>query len=300
MTSPFAIADVDPDATAYLNGQFLPISQAKVCVLDRGFIFGDGVYEVVPAYNGRPFRLAQHLQRLERSLSAIKLQTGMSPTQWEALIHGLLARASQPHQQPDSLIYLQVTRGTAKRDHAFPKETTPTIFGMVSPLQRPSDTQRTQGLSAIGVEDVRWLLCHIKSTSMLGNVLAKQQAVEAGVDEVVQFRDGFLTEGSSCNIWIVQNGVLLAPPCDHLILEGIRYRLLGELADKCGLPHASRPITRSEVENADELLLTSASREILPIVRFDGRPVGNHEHSGKPGAVYARLRQAYDELLQTC
>jgi len=296
MVDPFTIADVDPDATAYLNGQFLPISQAKISVLDRGFIFGDGVYEVVPAYNGKPFRLAQHLQRLERSLSTIKLQTGMSPAQWEALIHDLLSRA----QQPDSLVYLQVTRGAAKRDHAFPKQTTPTIFGMVSPLQRPSDVQRTQGLSAIGVEDVRWLLCHIKSTSMLGNVLAKQQAVEAGVDEVVQFRNGFLTEGSSCNIWVVQNGVLLAPPCDHLILEGIRYGLLGELAAKCGLPHASRPITRPEVENADELLLTSASKEILPIVRFDGQPVGNDRCSGKPGAVYARLRRAYDELLQTC
>jgi len=296
MVDPFAIADVDPDTTAYLNGRFMPISQAKISVLDRGFIFGDGVYEVVPAYNGKPFRLAQHLQRLERSLSAIKLQTGLSPAQWEALVHGLLTHA----RQPDSLIYLQVTRGAAKRDHAFPKQTTPTIFGMVSPLQRPSAAQRTQGLSAIGVEDVRWLLCHIKSTSMLGNVLAKQQAVEAGVDEVVQFRNGFLTEGSSCNIWVVQNGVLLAPPRDHLILEGIRYGLLVELADKCGLPHASRPITRPEVENADELLLTSASREILPIVRFDGQPVGKDKYSGKPGAVYARLRRAYDELLQTC
>jgi len=295
-SNPFTIADINPDTMVWLNGKFLPVNQANISVLDRGFIFGDGVYEVVPAYNGRPFRLTQHVQRLTRSLEAIKLNANMVPAQWEALIADLLARAPQP----DSLVYLQVTRGAAKRDHAFPLHATPTIFGMVNPLQRPSSKQRNQGLSAIAIEDVRWLLCHIKSTSMLGNVLAKQQAIDAGVDEVIQFRNNYLTEGSSCNIWVVKNGTLLAPPRDHLILEGIRYGLLEELARTCELPCASRPITRDEVFAADELMLTSASREILPIVALDGQPVGNGSNKGKPGVVYNKLRQAYDELLQAC
>jgi len=289
MTDP-VVPNVDPQSIVYLDGQYLPISQARISVLDRGFIFGDGIYEVVPVYNGQPFRLPQHLLRLQRSLAAIRLQPDMSEADWQALIRGLIAHAPQP----DSLVYLQVTRGPARRDHAFPAHSTPTIFGMISPLLRPSQAQRSSGLSAISIEDVRWLLCHIKSTAMLGNVLAKQQAVDAGVDEVVQFRNGWLTEGSSCNIWVVQDGILLAPPRDNLILEGIRYGLLIELADQCGIKHDSRPLTLADVAAADELLLTSASKEVLPIVRLDDKPVG----SGRPGPVYAQLRRAYDALLQ--
>jgi D-alanine transaminase len=284
------IPGVDPNAIVYLNGRYLPIEQAQISVLDRGFIFGDGIYEVIPVYQGRPFRMEQHLDRLERSLAAISLQPGLSRAQWKELAQNLLGRVDYPC----SMVYLQITRGPAKRDHAFPKQAAPTVFGMVSAFARPSEAQRTQGLSAISIADIRWLLCNIKSTSLLGNVLAKQQAVDAGVDEAIQFRDGQLTEGSSCNIWVVQNGALLAPPNDHLILEGIRYRLLEELAQQCGVPHQVRAITRDEVEQADELLLTAATKEVLPIVRLDGKPVG----SGKPGPVYARLRAAYDALIE--
>lgn len=283
------IPDVDPNAIVYLNGRYLPIEQAQVSVLDRGFVFGDGIYEVIPIYNGQPFRMEQHLDRLERSLALISLDPGMSRQQWKDMVQGLLSHVSYPR----SMIYLQITRGPAKRDHAFPKQATPTVFAMVNPFQRPTEQQRTEGLSAISIQDIRWLLCNIKSVSLLGNVLAKQQAVEAGVDEAIQFRDDHLTEGSSCNIWVVKDGTLLTPPNDHLILEGIRYRLLEELAEQCGVPYQVRPITRAEVEQADELLLTSASKEILPIVRYDGKPVG----SGTPGPVYARLRAAYDALL---
>ncbi len=283
------IPDVDPNAIVYLNGKYLPISQAQVSVLDRGFVFGDGIYEVIPIYQGRPFRMEQHLDRLERSLAAISLDSGMSRAQWKEVAQGLLGRVSYPY----SMIYLQITRGPAKRDHAFPKQAAPTIFAMINPFQRPSENARNNGLSAISLQDIRWLLCNIKSVSLLGNVLAKQQAVEAGADEAILFRDGMLTEGSSCNIWVVKDGVLLAPPSDHLILEGIRYRLLEELAGQCGVPHQSRPITRLEVEQADELLLTAATKEVLPIVRLDGKPVG----SGRPGPVYAKLRAAYDTLL---
>lgn len=283
------IPDVDPNAIVYLNGQYLPIAQAQVSVLDRGFIFGDGIYEVIPIYNGQPFRMEHHLDRLERSLALISLDPGLSRAQWKELVQGLLDHVSFTH----SMVYLQVTRGPAKRDHAFPKHATPTVFAMVNAFKRPSESQRNEGLSAICIPDIRWLLCNIKSISLLGNVLAKQQAVDAGADEAIQFRDGLLTEGSSCNIWVVKDGTLLTPPNDHLILEGIRYRLLEELAGQCGVPYQARAITRAEVEQADELLLTAATKEVLPIVRLDGKPVG----TGRPGPVYARLRAAYDTLL---
>ncbi|MCB5364635.1 D-amino acid aminotransferase [Pusillimonas sp. CC-YST705] len=283
------IPDVDPNAIVYLNGQYLPISQAQVSVLDRGFIFGDGIYEVIPIYNGQPFRMEEHLDRLERSLAAISLQPGYSRAQWKELVQGLLSHVSYSH----SMVYLQITRGPAKRDHAFPKQVQPTVFGMINPFQRPSERQRTEGLSAIAIPDIRWQLCNIKSVSLLGNVLAKQQAIEAGVDEAIQFRDGMLTEGSSCNIWVVKDGTLLTPPNDHLILEGIRYRLLEELAMQSGVPYQARAISRAEVEQADELLLTAATKEVLPIVRLDSHIVGN----GRPGPVYAKLRTAYDALV---
>jgi D-alanine transaminase len=186
-----------------------------------------------------------------------------------------------------------VTRGVAKRDHGFPQDCEPTVFCMVSPFKRPDAHKREDGLSVVSMPDLRWLHCEIKSVSLLGNVLAKQHAVDAGVDEVVQFRDGHLSEGSSCNIWVVKDGVLLAPVRDHFILEGIRYAFLEQLAAKAGVKFESRPISREEVEQADELMLSSATKEVLPITRYDGKPVG----SGKPGPVYAKLRAGYDEAI---
>lgn len=283
------IANVDPDTIVYLNGDYIRLGDAKISVLDRGFIFGDGIYDVVPAYHGKPFRIDEHLGRLERSLALIKLQTGYSRQDWEKLVLDMLARVGRGR---DCMVYLHVTRGAAKRDHAFPAQSTPTVFCMVTPFERPTQARET-GLSAISTEDVRWLMCHIKSISLLGNVLARQQAVEAGVDEVIQFRDGFMTEGSSTNIWVVKDGVLLAPPRNNLILEGIRYRLLEELAAKSGIAFEARPISAEEVAQADELMLTSATKELLPILQYNGKPVG----TGQPGAVYQQLRARYDDLI---
>lgn len=283
------ITNVDPDTIVYLNGDYVRLADAKISVLDRGFIFGDGIYDVVPAYAGKAFRIDEHLSRLERNLSIIKLNTGYSRQRWETLVKDMLARLGQGR---DCMVYIHVSRGPAKRDHAFPAQSTPTIFCMVIPFDKPTEA-REKGLSAISIPDLRWLMCHIKSTSLLGNVLARQQAADAGVDEAIQFRDGFLTEGSSTNIWLVKDGVLLAPPRNHLILEGVRYRLLEELAAKAGIPFEARPITQEEVENADELMLTSATKEVLPIVLLDGKAVG----TGKPGPVYQALRLGYDELL---
>jgi D-alanine transaminase len=273
----------------YLNGQYVRLGDASISVLDRGFIFGDGIYDVVPAYNGKPFRMDGHLARLERSLAAIGIKVDFKRSDWEALVLDMLKRSGLG----DCMVYLQVTRGVAKRDHAFPAHAEPTVFCMVSPFVRPGVQAREQGLSAVGIPDIRWLRCEIKSVSLLGNVLAKQHAVDAGVDEVLQFRDGFLSEGSSCNIWVARDGKLLAPPRSNLILEGIRYGFVEELASEAGIAFNARPVSEQEVNEADELMLSSATKELLPITTYNGKPVG----TGKPGPVYAALRKGYDKAI---
>jgi D-alanine transaminase len=273
------------EQVVYLNGSFVPLSEARIPVLDRGFIFGDGIYEVVPVYEGRPFRLTQHLNRLERSLAAISIDNPFDEAGWRALIADLVGR----HRWPNQFVYMQITRGVARRDHAFPKGIQPTVFAMTSEFVAPAAALREQGLAVITADDERWLHCDIKSVSLLGNVLAKQAAVDAGAAECMMFRDGILTEGSSSNIWVVRNGRVLGSPVNHLVLEGIRVGLLAELCARCGLDYELRRVPREEVLLADELMLTSATREILPITQVDGAPVGN----GRPGPVYQRLIEAY-------
>lgn len=284
------IPGVPGESQVYLNGEFLRMDEAKVSVLDRGFIFGDGIYEVVPVYQGNAFRMAEHLDRLDRSLAALRIAQPFDRSGWINLIEQLLDRSNLD----TCIVYLQVTRGVAKRDHPFPSPAvTPTVFGMIAAWSPPTAAQRAQGLSAISIPDERWLHCEIKSVSLLGNVLAKQQAVDAQVDEVLQFRDGYLTEGASTNIWVVSGGKLLAPPKNNLILEGIRYGLMGELAAEAGIPFESRRISQAEVEQADELMLSSATKEVLAIVSLDRKPVG----SGKPGPVFEQLRAGYDARI---
>lgn len=275
------------DAIVYLNGELTPLSEARIPVLDRGFIFGDGVYEVIPVYAGKPFRAAQHLARLARSLGAIGIPNPHDEGQWMALI----ARVMQANPMPDQMIYIQVTRGVAKRMHAFPKEVTPTVFIMTNPMSLPPAAAIERGVACVTMEDKRWLHCQIKSTSLLGNVLAAQNAAEQGVTEAIQFRDGMLTEASASNVWVVKDGVVAAPPKDNLILEGIRYGLIEELCGRFEIPLVSRPIPREEVFAADEVLLSSASKEILPVVTIDGKTIGN----GEPGPVFKRLYAAYQE-----
>ncbi len=271
--------------TVYLNGEFLPIEQARVPVLDRGFIFGDGIYEVVPVYGGRAFRLPQHLARLSRSLAAVGLDNPRDEAGWSALVGELVAR----HPWPDQFVYIQVTRGVARRDHAFPKGVAPTVFAMSSEFVPVPQAVRDAGVAVISLPDERWLHCDIKSTSLLGNVLARQAAVEAGAFECAMFRDGYLTEGSASNLWVVRDGTVLCPPRDRLILEGIRVGLIEELCASAGIPLDVRRITREEVQAADELLLSSATREVLAITTLDGKPVG----AGRPGPVYGKLHAAY-------
>jgi len=283
------IAMTPDDTLCYLNGEYLSLSKAHIPVLDRGFIFGDGIYEVVPAYRKRPFRLEQHLDRLQRSLAEARIDNPYPREQWHAIIGWLTQSATVE----DLVVYMQVTRGVAKRDFTFPANVAPTVFAMASPLNRPSPAQRERGLRTISVPDLRWLRCDIKSVSLLGAVLARQQAADRGVDEVVQHRDGRLTEGSASNVWVVKSGRVLAPPRDNLILEGIRYGFIQELCERASIPFDARIISMSEVRGADELMLSAATREVLPIVELDGRPIGD----GRPGPVYRHLRRGYDEAI---
>ncbi|WP_050468621.1 D-amino acid aminotransferase [Herbaspirillum chlorophenolicum] len=273
------------DPIVYLNGELTPLSEARVPVLDRGFIFGDGIYEVIPMYGRKAFRGQQHLARLFRSLKTISIPNPHNEAEWFALIE----RVVQANNLDDQMIYIQVTRGVAKRAHAFPKEVVPTVLIMTNPMVLPPASARENGVACVSMEDRRWLNCQIKSTSLLGNVLAAQFAAENEVTEAIQFRDGFLSEASSSNVWVVKDGKISAPPKDNLILEGIRYGLMEELCAGQGIALEARRILRDEVFAADELFISSASKEVLPVVTLDGKPIG----SGKPGPVYAKVYAAY-------
>jgi len=276
--------------TIYLNGDFMPLAEARIPVLDRGFIFGDGVYEVIPVYSRQAFRLAEHLRRLQHSLDGIRLANPHSESEWTAILRELIDR----NAPDDQYLYLHVTRGVARRDHPFPNPpVSPTVFVMSNPLTTPSPELLGTGVSAVSATDNRWLRCDIKAISLLPNVLLRQLAVDAGCAEAVMFReDAFLTEGAASNIFVVRDGVLLAPPKDNLMLPGITYDVVLELAAAHGIPHEVRRIGKGEVKAADELLMTSSTREVLAITRLDGQPVGE----GTPGPMFARLYALYQEF----
>ena len=292
MSHPLFPADLDPQAPAYLNGRWLALSEAQVSVLDRGFLFGDGIYEVVPVYSRKPFAWAEHLGRLQRSLSELSLAQATADIDWHSIVQGLIERAPID----DQFIYLQVTRGVARRDHSFPRPAVPpTVFAMVSPLKRPAAADREVGLKAVRMPDQRWLRCDIKSVALLGNVLAREAAVAQGAHEAILFRDGLLTEGAASNIWVVRQGRLLSPPRSNQLLAGIRMAILPRLAEAVGVPFESRAISEAEVVGADELLMSSATKEVLPITQLDGQAVGQ----GRPGPVFQALRAAYDDAIAT-
>jgi D-alanine transaminase len=277
---------------AYLNGEYKPLAEAQVSVMDRGFLFGDGVYEVIPVYARKPFRLQEHLRRLSASLAAIRIDNPHSDAEWETIIARLIESAASADQQ----VYLQVTRGVAPvRNHAFPPDTQPTVLVMTDSLLPPSAELFATGVTAVSAADIRWLRCDIKSTSLLANCLLRQVAVDAGCAETVLFRDGILTEGAASNIFVVKDGMLLAPQKNHLMLSGITYDVLLEITALHKIPCTVRDITEAEVHGADELLMTSSTREVLPIVQLDGRPVG----SGKPGPLTQALAAHYQGFKRT-
>ncbi len=275
----------------YLNGQFMPIEEAKIPVLDRGFIFGDGVYEMIPVYSRVPFRLEEHLDRLESSLAAVRIGNPHTRATWREVIEALIRRQSFDDQG----IYLQVTRGVAKRDHAFPKGVEPTVFLMSNPLVNPPREAVERGVAAITAQDTRWQRCDIKSTSLIGNCLLRQLSAEQGLAETILFRDGLLTEASVSNVFVVWGGVIQTPPKSNLILPGITYDVIVELAHANGLPIEFRAMPEGEVRAAEEIWLTSSSKEVLAVVTLDGKPVGE----GKPGPMYRRMYRLYQEFKQT-
>ena len=272
----------------YLNGNFMPLDEARIPVLDRGFIFGDGVYEVIPVYSRRAFRLAEHLVRLQNSLDGIRLANPMSSAEWTKLTHEIIAR----NDGDDQSVYLQITRGVAKRDHAFPKGVAPTVFMMSNPLTTPPREQVDNGVAAITAADFRWLKCDVKSTSLLGNCLARQLAVDAGAVETILFRDGNLTEASASNVFVVKNGVLLAPPKNNLVLPGITYDVVLEIAHAREFEVEVRSISEAETRNADEIWVTSSTKEVLAVTMLDGKPVGD----GTPGPLFRRMHAIYQDF----
>jgi D-alanine transaminase len=279
---------VDQAGWVFLNGEFMPIEEAKVPVLDRGFIFGDGVYEVVPVYSRVAFRLDEHLARLERSLAAVGIRNPYTREQWRRFIAGVIERQGFE----DQAVYFQVTRGVAKRDHAFPKGGTPTVFMMSNPLVPPPAQQVQNGAAAITARDNRWLRCDIKSISLIGNVLLRQLSAEAEASETVLFRDGRLTEASASNVFIVKGGVIASPPKSELILPGITYDVVVELAREAGMPLELRDVSEAEVRAADEIWVSSSSKEVLAIVTLDGAKVGD----GRPGPHFRRMYRLYQDF----
>ncbi len=284
-----------PALPCYLNGEFTTLPNAKISVMDRGFIFGDGVYEVVPVYAGKLFRFEQHMARLERSLKELRIHNPFTRAQWADIAARLItdydAYAASGEQSGDQLIYIQISRGVAMRDHVMPEGLTPTVFVLTNGMKPPSAAQRDQGVACVTADDFRWEKAHIKATSLLGAVFARQISFDAGAIETIMFRDGFLSEAAACNVWVVKNGRVLGTPKDNLVLEGIRYELIEEICAQQGIPFELRRISRAEVLPADEILLSSATKEVLPVTLLDGQPVGN----GQPGPVYAQLYAGYQQ-----
>lgn len=290
-----SIPDTIPPWPCYLNGEFTNLREARVSVLDRAFLFGDAIYDVVPAYDGQPFMFDAHMARLARGLAEMRIPEPMARDAWRALTMRLLAMHAEadPHPHPGGvrhqLVYFQVTRGVAMREHAMPQGIAPNVFAMVNRMPVPSEAQRRHGVACITAEDFRWRKAHLKSTSLLGAVFSKQLSVDAGVADTIMFRDGQLSEASASNVWLVKNGRVVGVPKSNRVLEGVRYGLLESLCLEEGLPFELREVSRAEVFDADELMLSSAVKELVPVVALDGQQIGD----GTPGAVFARLYAAY-------
>jgi len=277
-------------ALVYLNGKFIPEENACVSVLDRGFIFGDGIYEVIPCYGARPFRLQEHLQRLSNNLTAVHMRNPLMPSQWSDVFTTILAQ----NEQQDQSLYLQITRGVAKRDHAIPDDIPPTVLVMANLMQAPPKDLAVAGVDVITCVDNRWLNCHIKSTSLLANVLLRQEAIEQGAVEAILLRDGYVTEGAASNVFIVKNNVIVTPSKGATLLPGITRDLILELAQNNGCECVERQIKEAELMTADEVWLSSSTKEIVPVSNINAKPVGQ----GQPGPMWKRLHGFFQTFKQ--
>ncbi|MBK1705962.1 aminotransferase class IV [Halochromatium glycolicum] len=273
----------------YLNGAYLAPDQAMVSVLDRGFLFGDGVYEVIPAYGGRPLRAREHIERLANSLRGIGMQEPLSLAEWSAIFDRLLA----PAPETDQALYLQVTRGVAPtRDHRYPAHATPTVMAMAKPMQPRDRGIAERGVSAVIRDDIRWHRCDIKTTALVAAVMLRQAAAEAGAEEAILVRDGLALEGSTSNLFVVSGGQLSTPAKGPLLLPGITRDLVLELAAQAGIPYREDAIPVETLQSADEVWITSSTREVMPVTRLDGEPVG----SGRPGPVWQQIDAHYQRF----
>jgi len=289
-------------STVYLNGTFMPMEDACIPVTDRGFLFGDGVYEVIPAYGSRLFRLPHHLQRLQNSLAGIRLANPLSDAEWENVLNALLAENATetgPNEGPlghnDQSVYLQVTRGSAaKRDHSFPADIKPTVYATSNPIAEPDPQIARQGLAAITLDDIRWKRCDIKATTLLANVLLRQQAVDLQAAEAILVHEGLATEGSASNLFVISDGIIMTPPKSECLLPGITRDLVLELADRHGLPHKETDIPVAQLSHADEIWITSSTREIVPITRLNDHAIGN----GKPGETWRTISRHYRDYKE--
>ncbi|MEA1050820.1 aminotransferase class IV [Lamprobacter modestohalophilus] len=273
----------------YLNGAFVAPEQAMISVMDRGFLFGDGVYEVIPAYAGRPLRELEHLERLQNSLQGIGLAPPLSPSDWSPIFLRLLSETPTA----DQALYLQVTRGVApSRDHRFPNAPVPTVLAMAKPMKQRDPAVAERGVEAVTRDDIRWLRCDIKATALLAAVLLRQSAEEAGAEEAILVRNGLALEGSTSNLFIVRQGRLITPPKGPLLLAGITRDLVLELAAVAKIPCEERDITAEELRTADEVWISSSTREVIPVTRLDGVPIG----SGRPGPEWQRIDRCYQDF----
>lgn len=279
------------DQIVYLNGEYKAIEEACVSVLDRGFLFGDGVYEVIPAYGGNLLRLDAHLKRLQNSLDGIRLKNPLTNSAWIAMLNQLVEK----NRGEDQSLYLQVTRGvSAKRDHNFPDQVRPTVFAMSNELLTMPRSTSEQGIEAVTLDDIRWRACNIKTTALLANTLLRQQATDKGAGEAILIRDGHATEGSASNVFVVLDGVIVTAPTSPLLLPGITRDLVLELARTHDMACQERDITEAELHAASEIWITSSTREVLPVLKLDDQTVG----AGVAGPVWQRMIDLYQQYKQ--
>ncbi len=268
--------------TVYLNGDYLPLSDAKISVMDRGFLFGDGIYEVIPSYSGHLFHFEQHMERLENSLTLIRLENPHDSAKWREILTPLL------DANLDQSIYIQITRGVAaKRDHTFPANIIPTVFAMSSNIVGFTDLE--SGAKAISIDDSRWGLCNVKAITLLANILLRQQAVDQGCAEAILVKDGYITEGAASNIFAVIDGILITPPKGREILAGVTRDVILELARDNDIACSEDIISLDALKTASEIWLTSSTREIIPIVQLDNETIAN----GKPGPVWKTINHLF-------
>jgi D-alanine transaminase len=279
--------------TVFLNGEYLPLDEAKIPVTDRGFVFGDGVYEVIPAFQRKPFRLTEHLQRLSNSLKALYIKMPYKQQQWQQYIHSLIEK-TDPKIKNIS-IYLQISRGSEQqRDHQYNKEIQPTVFIRCDAIQPLNEKVLTSGINAVTHEDIRWKFCHIKSTSLLASVLLKQYAKQQDAEETLLIRDGLLTEGSASNVFVVLNNQLITPPRSKFLLPGITRDVILNIAKDpdLGIDVKEDNIRENQLKDASEIWCSSSTREIMPVTRLNNQSVGD----GKLGVVWKKIYQKYQDF----